>query len=65
MQIRQFGKAVSEKDLKYALKHGVQGLRQQMLERGEKFSTSHGTHVKFCYSDQNPDMVHDSESKVA
>lgn len=42
--IRQFGKAVSEKDLKYALKHGVQGLRQQMLERGEKFSTSHGTH---------------------
>lgn len=41
--IRQFGKAVSEKDLKYALKHGVQGLRQQMLERGEKFSTSHGT----------------------
>lgn len=42
--IRQFGKAVSEKDLKYALKHGVQGLRQQMLERGEKVSISHGTH---------------------
>lgn len=38
--IRQFGKAVSEKDLKYALKHGVQGLRQQMLERGAKFATS-------------------------
>ncbi|GLJ24200.1 hypothetical protein SUGI_0461480 [Cryptomeria japonica] len=39
--VHHFQKEASEEDLKYALLHGSQGLRQHMLDRGEKLVSGH------------------------
>ncbi|GLJ22492.1 hypothetical protein SUGI_0423530 [Cryptomeria japonica] len=39
--VHQFQKETLEEDLKYALLHGSQGLRQHMLDRGEKLVAGH------------------------
>ncbi|GLJ07885.1 hypothetical protein SUGI_0076150 [Cryptomeria japonica] len=40
-QVHYFQKEASEDDLKYALLHGSQGLRQHMLDQGEKLVSGH------------------------
>ncbi|GLJ32920.1 hypothetical protein SUGI_0663100 [Cryptomeria japonica] len=40
-QVHHFQKEASEEDLKYALLHGSQGLRQHMLDRGKKLVSGH------------------------
>ncbi|KAH9295101.1 hypothetical protein KI387_038689, partial [Taxus chinensis] len=39
--VHQFRKEASDEDLKYALMHGSQGLRQHMIDRGEKLVIEH------------------------
>ncbi|XP_059067068.1 uncharacterized protein LOC131858100 [Cryptomeria japonica] len=40
-KVHYFQKEASEDDLKYALLHGSQGLRQHMLDQGEKLVSGH------------------------
>ncbi|XP_059064934.1 uncharacterized protein LOC131032137 [Cryptomeria japonica] len=40
-QVHQFQKEASEEDLKYALLHGSQGLRQHLVDRGEILVSGH------------------------
>ncbi|KAH9305895.1 hypothetical protein KI387_010299, partial [Taxus chinensis] len=40
-EVHHFRKEASDEDLKYALMHGSQGLRQHMIDRGEKLVIEH------------------------
>ncbi|KAH9302665.1 hypothetical protein KI387_014248, partial [Taxus chinensis] len=40
-QVHHFRKEASDEDLKYALMHGSQGLRQHMIDRGEELVIEH------------------------